>query len=255
MKELTVIIPVHEYSDTVKALLGKAIESFHNTARDDEKLLVASPAKVKSEIEKDFSDLEFVETKKSDFVSQINTAAKAVTTKYFSILEFDDVFTTNWLKNVAEYFEYEPDASLYLPLTEVLMAGEEEKGPIGYVNEAAWASSFSDEIGYLDLESLQNYMNFNTTGGIFKTEDFLAVGALKPSIKLSFWYEFLLRLVHNKRKVFVVPKVGYRHLLGRKGSVSDTYNKEMEPKEAEFWVDLAKKEYMFKTDRKKTYEA
>jgi hypothetical protein len=54
--------------------------------------------------------------------------------------------------------------------------------------------------------------------------------------------------------VFVIPKVGYFHLVNRNGSLADDYAKNMSDRESEFWVELARKEYLYKTDRKKTYE-
>lgn len=257
MKDLTVIIPVHKYDESIKTMLDKALESFNKANSSNEaSLIIVGPTKIVKELSEIYKDtqIQYVETKKSDFSSQINAAAKAVATKYFSILEFDDEYTENWFKNVETYINASYDVSVYLPLTEIVMADHPERGSVGYVNEAVWASSFSDEIGYLDLDCLQEYMNFNTTGGVFKTEDFLGIGGLKTSMKLSFWYEYMLRSVYNGKKIFVIPKVGYKHLLAREDSLSSEYNTNMGEKEADWWIDLAKKEYYFKTDRKKTYE-
>lgn len=259
MKELTVIIPIHKVDDNILAMLQTAVASFNNANTDNESVLMLSlgkgvdPEQFSCE-SLGVARLETVTSSKSDFCTLINVAAKACKTKYFSILEFDDTYTPYWFNKVEEYLKVTDDISIYLPLTEVVIDGEQDKGPIGYVNEAVWASSFSNEIGYIDSDCLQDYMNFNTTGGIFKTEDFLAIGGLKASMKLSFWYEFLLRATYQSKKIFVVPKVGYVHLLGREDSVSDVYNKTMKSEEADWWIDLAKKEFYFKSDRKKTYE-
>ena len=206
MKDLTVIIPVHEFNNEVEVLLNKAIQSFYETDKDnDSELLFVAPKKVLATLKEKYTKLErvsFVESSKPDFCTQINTAVDKCR-KYFSILEFDDVYTPNWFKNVKEYFREDESISIYLPLTEVVIFDKQTKGPIGYINEAPLANSFSEELGFLDLESLLNYMNFNTTGAIFKTSDFIEVGKLKEPIKLSFWYEFLLRAVRNDKNVYL----------------------------------------------------
>jgi hypothetical protein len=252
MKNLTVIVPVHEFNDDIEVLLRKALNSFYETDTDkDTELLFVAPKKVLATLKDKYSKLDrtkFVESKNPDFCSQINTAVDSCR-EYFSILEFDDVYTPNWFKNVKEYFEEDESISVYLPLTEIVLFDKPEEGAIGYINEAPLATSFSEKLGFLDLESLLNYMNFNTTGGIFKTKDFIELGKLKEPIKLSFWYEFLLRAVRNDKKVYVIPKVGYVHTLNRENSLSEIYNKTMKPEEAEFWIELAQKDYLFKKTR------
>ena len=96
-------------------------------------------------------------------------------------------------------------------------------------------------------------MNFNTTGGVFNTEDFIKNGKLKTSIKLTYWYEYLLRSIYNGKKVFVVPKVGYQHTLNRPNSISDVYNRELKPEEADWWIELAQKDYFFIKERDKSH--
>ena len=49
-------------------------------------------------------------------------------------------------------------------------------------------------------------------------------------MKLTFWYEYLLRAVNNGKKIYVIPKVGYRHHILRDDSLSDFYSKNMEIK-------------------------
>ena len=96
-------------------------------------------------------------------------------------------------------------------------------------------------------------LGFNASGGVFKTEDFNNAGGLKASMKLVNWYEFFMRMLYKGKKIFVIPKVGYYHVVNRPGSITDVYNKEMSEKEVEWWIDLAKKEYFFPQDRNKVY--
>ena len=83
--------------------------------------------------------------------------------------------------------------------------------------------------------------------------DFLSLGGLKASMELVFWYEFLMRALYKEKRVFVIPKIGYFHLVNRPGCMTTKYAETMSEKEADWWIDLAKKEYFFPQDRKKTY--
>jgi hypothetical protein len=40
---------------------------------------------------------------------------------------------------------------------------------------------------------------------------FKTIGGYKPSIKLTFNYEFLLRFTNTGRNIMVIPKMGYKH--------------------------------------------
>ena len=256
MAQITTIVPVHNFDDDVKTLLETAVKSFDETSKNVEsKLMFVGPKEVLDQVKAlNLHEAEYVENENAWFSAQINAAVKNVTTDYFAILEYDDEFSPIWFDNVVKYISTGDDISIYLPLTEVFDYQHKEEGPIGYVNEAVWASSFSEKLGYFDNECLQDYLIFNTTGGVFKTKDFIEVGGLKESMKLSFWYEFLLRAINKKKNVFVIPKVGYFHLVNRNGSLATDYAQNMSDRESEFWVELARKEYLYKTDRKKTYE-
>ena len=256
MKQLTTIIPVHKFDDGVKALLEVAVKSFVETSKNTPSdLMFVGPKEVLDQVRAaNFGDAIYIENENAWFSAQINAAVKKVKTDYFAILEYDDEFTPIWFDNVAKYIASDNSISVYLPLTEVFNYEDKKAGPIGYINEPVWASSFSEKLGYFDSECLQDYLIFNTTGGVFKTADFIEVGGLKESIKLSFWYEFLLRALNKDKKVFVIPKVGYFHIVNRDGSLEHEYNTSMSERESEFWIDIAKKEYLYKKDRQKTYE-
>jgi hypothetical protein len=172
--------------------------------------------------------------------------------KWFSILEFDDTYTPIWLDNVKKYIDFMPETSVFMCLEDITDFNNGKY--IGFGNEAAWASSFSNEIGYIDNDCLQNYFDFYLTGSVFNIKDWLEVGGLKPSIKITFWYEWMLRATSKGKKIFVIPKVGYNHTLGRESSLVETYKKEIDKNETQWWFDLAKRESYFKEDRKKTYE-
>ena len=265
MTQITTIIPVHKFDDEVKTLLETSVKSFVETSKNNPSdLMFVGPKEVLDNVKENQSEeltklnwiveISYVENENTWFSAQINTAVKKVKTDYFAILEYDDEFTPIWFDNVVKYINTGDDIAVYLPLTEVFDGEHKEMGPVSYVNEAVWASSFSERLGYFDNECLQDYLIFNTTGGVFKTKDFIEVGGLKESMKLSFWYEFLLRAINKKKNVFVIPKVGYFHIVNRNGSLATDYAQNMSDRESEFWVELARKEYLYKTDRKKTYE-
>lgn len=255
MKNLTIIIPIKGLNEERVTLLKRAFESI---GKGYGKVIVVGP---KEDVELAEASIQHPATKweslpndgDTSYPAQVMLALDHVKTDYFSVLEYDDEFTPKWFDNVEKYMNFNGDEFLgFLPLTEVIDSKTNEV--IAYANEAFWASSFSEEIGYLDLEAIKDYFNFNTSGGVFKTKEFLALGGLKTSMKLVFWYEFLFRALYKEKKIFVVPKVGYRHYAYVDGCLTSEYTETMSEKEVEWWIDLAKKEYYFPQDRKKTYE-
>ena len=181
----------------------------------------------------------------------VNAAVDNINEKWFSILEFDDTYTPIWFDNVKKYIEYKPDTSVFMPLEDITDFNNGKY--IGFGNEAPWASSFSNEIGVIDNDCLQNYFDFYMTGSIFNTDDWKEVGGLKPMIKISFWYEWLLRATNKGKKVYVIPKVGYNHTLGRENSLTNIYRNEISQDETNWWFELAKRDYFFTKQKDETY--
>lgn len=257
MNDITIIIPVHKYDDNIKAMLGNAFESVKKNQENYTfgKLIptIVAPGDVLEQVcealEEEFYHACRNTSGNTDFCSQVNFAAERVTTEYFSILEFDDTYTDKWFKMAHDYYYTNESVSLFLPLNILTDVNQQQ---FQYVNEIAWTSSFSNEIGYLDYDCLQDYSSFNLTGGIFNTEDFKKIGGFKPSLKIAFNYELLLRLTKKELKVFVVPKEGYIHVIGREDSLTDEYNKTFGIEEIKKWFDLAKIECAFTEDRKTT---
>jgi len=250
MKDITVIIPVHEYNDVVKNLLANAIKSVPS----DTKVLISANVSAVDGIKADFKEenIETISNGSTIFCQLVNDAVEKIDTKWFTILEFDDTYTKIWFDEVEKYINYKPNVSVFMPLEEIHDFNDDTF--IGYGNESVWASSFSSEIGYIDNECLQNFFDFYLTGSVFNTDDWKSNGGLKPSIKLTFWYEFLLRMTHNGKKVYVIPRVGYKHMLNRENSLIKIYTETIDSKESEGWINIAKQEYFFKKDRNKKYE-
>jgi hypothetical protein len=124
---------------------------------------------------------------------------------------------------------------------------------IGFTNEAVWANSFSDELGVLDLNALLTYQNFNIDGIVIKKSIYEEFGGFKPSMKLTFIYEFFLRMTYNSCRVMVIPKLGYKHVNQRPESLFNEYKNTLSLDESRWWMSQAKKEYFFVNDRNITY--
>lgn len=250
MENLTVIIPVHEFNETVEKYLGRAIESITNQNISLGSILIVGPSEVIKEVHGKGAQT-ITNEGKTDYCSQVNLAVGNVKTKYFSILGFDDEYSATWFKNVDRYIKNMPEYSVFLPIISYV----NKEGDInGTVNELIWAMSFSNEIGVIDEDTLQSYYDFSPNGGVFRTDDFTEAGGLKPSIQLSFWYEFLLRATNQGLKIYVIPKNGYYQEIEREGSILEALKEQMDEKERAWWVKLAGKEYYFKQERKKSYK-
>ena len=243
--------------------LNTALNSITTQKVLPEKVLIIVPSdmdtklikeKVSETINNDKVDFTFILNEgETDFASQINLAVESVETEYFSILEIDDQYATIWFDNVVKYRKwYDVDVSLPLCL-DVNSDGKF----LHFTNEPVWAKDFSDKQGFLDNDSLLNFPNFQLSGAIIKTESYKAVGGLKPTLKLQFVYEFLLRMSYYDKKMMTIPKLGYRKTNMRPGSLFHSYyhveETKLDPVEARFWFNTARKESYFKKDRKITY--
>ena len=250
MKELVVIIPMNEFGKENIELLNKAVESVPSELN----VLLSVPNGTDGKKLKGISDrLDVVsESEGSSFAELVNAAINTIEEKWFSILEFDDTYTPIWYDNAKKYIEFMPSTSVFMYLEDITDFNDGKY--IGFGNEAAWASAFSNKIGFIDNDCLQNYFDFYMTGSIFNTADWKEVGGLKPSIKITFWYEWLLRATNKNKTVYVIPKVGYNHKLGRKGSLIEIYKSTIDQEETQWWFDLAKREMYYKKDRKKEYK-
>lgn len=248
MKDLVIIIPLHEYNNDVEALLSKAVASVPKKTEIRISCKNGLGEDIKAAYKKN-KNVVIYESENADVLSDFCTLVNQAVgdSEWFSILEYDDEYTPIWFDNFKKYVDFYSDISVFLPLEDLVDAND--KKFIGVGNEAPWASSFSNEIGYIDNDCLQNFFDFYMTGSIFKTQDWEEVGGLKPSIKLTFWYEWLLRMTYKGKKVYVIPKVGYTHKLGRQGSLIEGYKKTVDEKESNFWVSVARKDYFYKNER------
>ena len=110
---------------------------------------------------------------------------------------------------------------------------------ISFTNENVWVNNVSEQQGYLDNNTLQKVHNFNFDGMIVNKNVFEENGGLKSNIKLTFTYEFLLRMSYLSIPIMVIPKLGYKHLNNREGSLFDHYKNTIDILETKFWVNKA----------------
>lgn len=257
--DISVIIPVHELNEETKKMFSNAVESVKQQTVKPEQLLVVAPKN--SETLTFIKSFDFGTFKnnvtilendgETDFASQINFAVENCKTEWFSILEFDDEYANIWFKNVLEYKNAYPDVQIFMP---IIIDVDTSNQFVGFTNEAVWAQGFCDEMGVLDNNSLLAYQNFNIDGMVIKKSVYDSFGGFKPSIKLTFVYEFLLRMTFKSVKVMVIPKFGYKHVNQRKGSLFSNYKETIDPVEARWWLSQAKREYYFTKDRNITYQ-
>jgi len=258
MKKISVILPIHKLDDDYKIMLQESIhsvEQFYN----DVKLIIVCPFKLKKDVEETMvsSNIEvsFINnTGNIDFCSQVNLGIINCETEWFSILEIDDVYKTIWLSSMNEYINAYKDVDVFLPIVKDINS---EGTFISFTNESVWAYGFSEKQGYLDNEVLLDFQNYQISGGLYKTNTIKEHGMFKDNIKLTFGYEFLLRLTHNGVKIMTVPKIGYQHVNFREDSLFWSYKNDekerLSEEEIKFWLDASKREFFFKNKRTLNY--
>ena len=256
---ISVVLPVHELNEETKTLFNNAVQSVKlQTVKPDELVIVVPKG---SEVATYVKSLDFGDFKSyitiaendgdTDFAAQVDFGVKTSKSEWFSILEFDDEYANIWFKNVVEYRAAHTDVEIFMPIVVDVDASGQF---IGLTNEAVWAQSFSDELGILDNNALLAYQNFNIDGIVMKKSVYESFGGFKSSIKLTFIYEFLLRMTFKAVRTMVIPRFGYMHMNQRSGSLFSSYKETLNPVEAKWWLAQAKKEYYFAKDRNTTYQ-
>lgn len=258
-KEITIIMPIYNLDGDEKIAFNNAIKSVENQLTQPEEILLVVGKEDKSRnylSNFDFGSLKeiikiIINEGNTDFCTQMNLGVNHVKTEYFTWLSQNDELSKIWIKNGVEYIKAYPNVSVFLPL---IIDVNPEGGFIGLSNEVVWANQFSDELGYLDENSLLTYQSFNTSGMIMKTDVYKECGGFKSKIIGVFGYEFLLRLTRLNYVIMTLPKFGYKHTMGRPGSIIQTCKETMAPDEIKWWVAQAKKEYYYNYDRAITYQ-
>ncbi|MBP5458065.1 MAG: hypothetical protein J6Y37_16375 [Paludibacteraceae bacterium] len=266
MINIDVIIPVHYFDDNVKNMLDASYDSVKVAEKQyslgEVYTYVVAPAAIISDSSCGLSkwasvnDVRLVGNDgETDFCSQVNRAVDDCESAFFSILEMDDMYKPNWFRNFSEYYVCNDSMSVFLPINAQYSV---DNGQWSFGNEFGLSNAFptdtdgdDDPIGVINIKRLERCSLFNLTGAIINRYDFMKVGRYKPSIKVAFNYELLLRMTHNGLKGLVVPKEGYVHIVGREGSLTDEYIRTISNDEVRKWFELAIREYPYLRDRKK----
>jgi hypothetical protein len=259
--DLTIVLPIKSavvpfFDD----FFEKSIQSIKNQEVKPSEVIIIHTSEVNlTEFLKsyDFGDLNvrMIEWDlEPNFCDQVNLGVAESKTKWVTILEFDDEYSKIWFKNAKKYSEVYTDVDCFLPI----VVDVDDKGIFaGFTNEATFAANFSQEMGYLTNETLHTYQNFQTSGMVIKKDTFIDFGGFKPSMKLTFVYELFLRLTYNSVKIMSIPRLGYKHINLRQGSIFWNYKNgdtTLSEDEVKFWINSAKKEYFFVEDRNIKYE-
>jgi glycosyltransferase involved in cell wall biosynthesis len=259
--DVSVILPIKTATaKDFSEYFTKAIESLKSQKAQINELVIVHTDEeilVKFLEEFDFGELTIKKLEWKDdpsFANQVNFGIEKSTSKWVSILEFDDEYASIWFNNVKKYSEVYKDVNAFLPI----VIDVDDKGVFaGFTNEATFATNFAQEVGFLTNDILHEYQNFQTSGMVIKKETIEEFGGIKPNFKLTFVYEFLLRLTFNSVRMMTIPKIGYKHVNLRDGSIFWNYKNGSDvltENEVKFWVESAKKEYFFKDERKLNYE-
>jgi len=259
---LSVILPIKSSkAKDFDEYFEKAISSLKNQTVGFEELVIIHTQE-ESLIDHlnsyDFGDLNVTKLlwdKDPSYASQVNYGIENAKGTWVSLFEFDDEYSSIWFKNVQKYIESFPEVQMFLPV----VVETDEKGLFaGFTNEATFAANFSQEMGILTNDTLQEYQNFQTAGSVFKKSIIEDFGGFKPSVKLTFIYEFLLRLTYNSVSIMTIPRLGYKHVNLREGSIFWNYKfggDKMIEDEVKFWIQTAKREYFFTDDRAIKYQS
>jgi len=189
-----------------------------------------------------------------NYQSQISLGVENSSSEWISFFEFDDEYANIWFQNILKYSEIYPDVDAFLP---IVVDVDSKDTFAGFTNEATFAANFTQEMGYLNNETLLDYQNFQTAGMAIRKSKIDEFGCFKSSVKLTFVYEFLLRMTYNSLRIMTIPKLGYKHTSMREGSIFWNYkngDEVMTENEVKFWISTAKKEYFFKDERNIKYE-
>ena len=120
--DITVIIPVHKWDKDIEKMFTEAVKSIPAEV----KVIVSTTkdAKFKFEFDaKSDSDKDHFVVVKSDdgssFQHLVNLGVKKVKTEWFSILEFDDEYSSIWFDEFIKYQEYNQQYNMFLPLNDL----------------------------------------------------------------------------------------------------------------------------------------
>ena len=189
--DVSVILPIKSaLAKNFDEYFQKAIESLNNQrVKIDELVIVHTGEETLVNFLNNFNFGEltvnkYLWDKTPNYCDQVNMGLTNAKNQWVSLFEFDDEYSAIWFKNVKQYVEAHPNVEMFLPV----VVETDEKGIFaGFTNEATFAANFSQEMGFLTNDTLQNYQNFQTAGSVFKKSIIDDFGGFKSS-----FYSFLL---------------------------------------------------------------
>ncbi len=124
---------------------------------------------------------------------------------------------------------------------------EESIQMVAMLNEAPFAPGLSDDYGVLDFNMLLR-ANFSFVNGTyFRTTLFNDIVMFKENFEILSDYEFMLRMVYDGKEIISIPKVARFHY--HRADSEFERQKNLDPEQREYWLNMVKREYMFAEDR------
>jgi len=260
---LAIIIPVHVFNDTTKEHMDILIKSIKEQRNNEQKPIVlivyhksidkGGVDELIKYVDEEYKISVMENDGNIDYQSQVMRGVNAIDCDFFTVAEFDDELSVSFTHQMERHTKHYQDVDIFLS---TMLEVDIEDKPVKITNETVWSQQFVGEngsMGYLNENLLKEYSDFKLSGAIIKKDSFLEIGGYKSNIKLSFMYEFLLRALNNGLTIYSIPKLMYKHIVGREGSLFDDYQKNMSQGERKFWFETAMKEYVFNKDREVSY--
>jgi len=192
--------------------------------------------------------------------------------EFMSIVEKYDIIGLNWFKLANEYQKENEDTGIFFPLIRNTINGVFN----GLMNEAPWAEGLVEEAGKVDLGLLNRFNCMLPIGAVYRISAILEYSEqkekyyypFKESFEISHYYEFFLRMIYEDVESISIPRINYEiRVEGQPKkynrvsckippnlSVIPTENGGYTQQEIQFWLELAKKEYFYQTDRNETFQ-
>lgn len=242
MNKITVIIPVHRIAnENDLQFFNNMKESINQQHSKAFNVLIITPDVMECNADGfsyDFSPdvnvkIHYTETALS-YQNAVNLGASLCETPYFTVLEFDDVFTNKYIYHANRHLKVFKDS--YDVLLNLVFEVNESGGMMGIRNEVAWVVNQMNVQGELDIDKSKQMLNsLSLVGAIINKERFLSINGLKPSFEMFFNQEFIIRALENSFNIFVIPRIGVKHTNNRAGSYFDECSKTFSNEDRRYW--------------------
>lgn len=261
--KLSIFIPIHELKKEEAPLLNTALNSLASQRISDFKvdiLTTEESKEVVSSVVDEFTSLDitthYVEGDTRYQVMVNYYATDILSTDYFTILQYDDALNDNFVKIAMNYMESEKyqDTDVFFNI----IHNVDSKGKLyGFSNEMAWVGDRMDEQGVLDRRGVERdrLEVYSWCGAIIKKEIFKETIGFKLNLPVFFDAEFMLRLIEQGYKIFIIPRVMYKHLVNREGSIdSNNLKRYTDSNEVKWWLMTAKNAAYTDVDEEYNYQ-